>query len=164
MDWDDLKPKPKKGVTLGEDLTTLSVAELEARIGELQQEIERVKVELGAKKAHEAAAAADLQTLSDWLSPPRPTEQEAHLIASHKSMTIAAIAAAVLLLLTLVAAYTQRGKQDQPRSPRETRSVHSAPVETGRCAISHARFGGRSAQTRQGDAGRRAELRRRRDR
>jgi uncharacterized small protein (DUF1192 family) len=57
MDWDDLKPKPKKGVVLGEDLTTLSVAELEARIGELQQEIERVKVELGAKKAHEAAAA-----------------------------------------------------------------------------------------------------------
>jgi uncharacterized small protein (DUF1192 family) len=58
MDWDDLKPKPKRGVTLGEDLTTLSVAELEARIGELQQEIERVKVELSAKKAHEAAAAA----------------------------------------------------------------------------------------------------------
>ena len=58
MDWDDLKPKPKKGITLGEDLTTLSVSELEARIGDLQQEIERVKTELGAKKAHEAAAAS----------------------------------------------------------------------------------------------------------
>jgi uncharacterized small protein (DUF1192 family) len=57
MDWDDLKPKPKPGVTLGEDLTTLSVAELEARIAALQREIERVKAELGAKKAHEAAAA-----------------------------------------------------------------------------------------------------------
>ena len=57
MDWDDLKPKPKPSVTLGEDLTALSVAELEARIGELQQEIERVKGELGAKKAHETAAA-----------------------------------------------------------------------------------------------------------
>ena len=57
MDWDDLEPKPKKGVTLGEDLTTLSVAELEARIGDLQQEIERVRGELGGKKAHEAAAA-----------------------------------------------------------------------------------------------------------
>ena len=57
MDWDDLKPKPKPGVTLGEDLTTLSVAELEARIGALQREIERVNAELGAKKAHEAAAA-----------------------------------------------------------------------------------------------------------
>ena len=52
----------------------------------------------------------------------------------------------MLLLLTLVAAYTQRGTQDQPRSPRETRSVQSAPVETGRCAISHARFGDRRAQ------------------
>ena len=35
MDWDDLKPKPKKGVTVGEDLKTLSVAELEARIAAL---------------------------------------------------------------------------------------------------------------------------------
>jgi uncharacterized small protein (DUF1192 family) len=58
MDWDDLKPKPKKAVTLGEDLTTLSVSELQARIGELEKEIERVKAELGAKKAHEEAAAA----------------------------------------------------------------------------------------------------------
>jgi uncharacterized small protein (DUF1192 family) len=57
MDWDDLKPKPKKAITVGEDLTNLSVSELEARIGELSQEIERVKAELGAKKAHEAAAA-----------------------------------------------------------------------------------------------------------
>ena len=57
MDWDDLKPKSKPSVTLGEDLTTLSVAELEARIGELQGEIERVRTELGTKKAHEAAAA-----------------------------------------------------------------------------------------------------------
>lgn len=58
MDWDDLKPKPKKGVTLGEDLKSLSVSELEARIGELREEIERVQSELGAKKAHEAAAAS----------------------------------------------------------------------------------------------------------
>jgi uncharacterized small protein (DUF1192 family) len=56
MDWDDLKPKPTPSVTLREDLTTLSVAELEARIAALQGEIERVKTELGAKKAHEAAA------------------------------------------------------------------------------------------------------------
>ena len=58
MDWDDLKSKPKKAVTLGEDLRSLSVSELDARIGELQQEIERVQGELAAKKAHEAAAAA----------------------------------------------------------------------------------------------------------
>ena len=48
----------RRASRLGEDLTTLSVSELEARIGELQQEIERVKSELGAKKAHEAAAAS----------------------------------------------------------------------------------------------------------
>jgi uncharacterized small protein (DUF1192 family) len=58
MDWDDLKPKPKPAVTLGEDLRSLSVAELEARIGQLETEIERVRAELAAKKAHEAAAAA----------------------------------------------------------------------------------------------------------
>lgn len=58
MDWDELKPKPAKAVTLGEDLTTLSVGELDARIAALDAEIERVRTELQAKKSHEAAAAA----------------------------------------------------------------------------------------------------------
>ena len=58
MDWDDVKPKPAKAITVGEDLKTLSVAELEARIVALAGEIERVRAELQAKKAHEAAAAA----------------------------------------------------------------------------------------------------------
>ena len=58
MDWDDLKPKAPKGITLGESLESLSVAELDQRIVELQQEIERVRAELAAKKGHEAAAAA----------------------------------------------------------------------------------------------------------
>ena len=58
MDWDDLAPKPKKAVTLGEDLKSLSVAELVARIAALREEIERVEGELEANKAHEAAAAA----------------------------------------------------------------------------------------------------------
>jgi uncharacterized small protein (DUF1192 family) len=58
MDWDELKPKPPKAVTVGEDLKTLSVAELEARIVTFTAEIERVRTELQAKKAHEAAAAA----------------------------------------------------------------------------------------------------------
>jgi uncharacterized small protein (DUF1192 family) len=58
MDWDDLAPKPKKAVTLGEDLKTLSVADLAARIAALREEIVRVEGELAAKKAHEAAAAA----------------------------------------------------------------------------------------------------------
>ena len=58
MDWDELKPKPAKGITLGEDLTSLSVAELQARIAALREEIARVEAELAAKKAHEAAAAS----------------------------------------------------------------------------------------------------------
>lgn len=58
MDWDDIRPKAAKAITLGEDLTSLSVAELEARIAALQQEIARVEAERAAKKAHEAAAAA----------------------------------------------------------------------------------------------------------
>ena len=58
MDWDDLTPKRPKGAVLGENLETFSVGELEARIVALQDEIERVRAELAAKKAHEAAASA----------------------------------------------------------------------------------------------------------
>jgi uncharacterized small protein (DUF1192 family) len=58
MDWDDLKPKEAKTIAVGDDLRTLSVGELEARIAALDAEIERVKVELRSKKAHEAAASA----------------------------------------------------------------------------------------------------------
>lgn len=58
MDWDDIRPKTAKAITLGEDLASLSVAELEARIAALQKEIARVETERAAKKAHEAAAAA----------------------------------------------------------------------------------------------------------
>jgi uncharacterized small protein (DUF1192 family) len=58
MDWDDLKPKAPKGIMLGENLASLSVAELDVRITALEAEIARVRAELAAKKAHEAAAAA----------------------------------------------------------------------------------------------------------
>jgi uncharacterized small protein (DUF1192 family) len=58
MDWDDIRPKAAKAITLGEELASLSVAELDARIAALQQEIARVEAERAAKKAHEAAAAA----------------------------------------------------------------------------------------------------------
>jgi uncharacterized small protein (DUF1192 family) len=58
MDWDDLKPRPAKAVTLGESLESLSIAELEQRIVALTEEVERVRREVQAKKAHEAAAAA----------------------------------------------------------------------------------------------------------
>ena len=59
MDWDEIAPKkPKTNAAVGDNLTTLSVAELEARIAEFEREIERVKTELEAKRKHEQAAAA----------------------------------------------------------------------------------------------------------
>jgi uncharacterized small protein (DUF1192 family) len=59
MTWDDDKPKPvKPAITVGEPLGTLSITELEARIAALSAEIERVRTEVKAKQAHEAAATA----------------------------------------------------------------------------------------------------------
>jgi uncharacterized small protein (DUF1192 family) len=58
MDWDDIKPKPATGAMIGENLSTLSVAELETRIAELEREIVRVRAELDAKRRHEDAASA----------------------------------------------------------------------------------------------------------
>jgi uncharacterized small protein (DUF1192 family) len=58
MDWDEPRPKASKAITVGEDLTTLSVAELNERIVALTAEIDRIKAELQVKQAHEAAAAA----------------------------------------------------------------------------------------------------------
>jgi uncharacterized small protein (DUF1192 family) len=57
MDLDDLLP-PKKpgGAAIGEPLSTLSLAELEQRIKDLESEIERVRLELDRKRKHEAAA------------------------------------------------------------------------------------------------------------
>ncbi|MFM9938577.1 MAG: DUF1192 domain-containing protein [Hyphomicrobiaceae bacterium] len=56
MDWDDLKPKPKKTIEIGEDLKTHSIAELTERVAALTAEIERVNAEMARKKAHNAAA------------------------------------------------------------------------------------------------------------
>jgi uncharacterized small protein (DUF1192 family) len=61
MDWDEVRPQPTKVITVGEDLRSLSVGELEARIGALEEEIRRIRVELEAKRAHERAAAALFQ-------------------------------------------------------------------------------------------------------
>jgi uncharacterized small protein (DUF1192 family) len=61
MDWDEVRPQPAKVITVGGDLRSLSVAELEARIGALEQEIIRIRGELEAKRAHERAAAALFQ-------------------------------------------------------------------------------------------------------
>lgn len=56
MDWDDLKPKPKATMAVGDVLDTLSVAELEARITAFTAEIERLKAEIQRKKAQTSAA------------------------------------------------------------------------------------------------------------
>jgi len=58
MDWDEITPKPVASIVVGESLATLSVAELQMRIKELESEIARVKAELDAKQRHESAASA----------------------------------------------------------------------------------------------------------
>ena len=59
MDWDDIAPKTKaRQAALGDNLSALSVGELEERIVAFETEIARVRQELQKKRAHEAAAAA----------------------------------------------------------------------------------------------------------
>lgn len=59
MDFDDVRPKaPAAAMVIGQDLSGLSIGELEGRIVLLKAEIERVEAELKAKRAHEAAAQA----------------------------------------------------------------------------------------------------------
>jgi uncharacterized small protein (DUF1192 family) len=58
MDWDETRPAPPRNAGIGDNLETLSVAELEARITAFASEIERVKAELDRKRAHESAASA----------------------------------------------------------------------------------------------------------
>ncbi|KWT70366.1 DUF1192 domain-containing protein [Hyphomicrobium sulfonivorans] len=60
MDWDDIVPKTARGlqVVVGDNLETLSVAELEQRILVFETEIARVRDELEKKRRHEAAASA----------------------------------------------------------------------------------------------------------
>jgi len=61
--------------------------------------------------------------------------------------TIAAIAVAGLLLLTAVHAVGRRGTEAEQPSPREAANSREAMAAgSGRCALYHARFGGRRAQ------------------
>lgn len=57
MDWDEAVQKSTTGVVVGEDLTSLGLAELEARIAALRAEIERVEGEISRKRAQQEAAA-----------------------------------------------------------------------------------------------------------
>jgi uncharacterized small protein (DUF1192 family) len=56
MDWDEPKTKPGRTLTLGEDLSNLSILELEARIADFKAEIARAEAVMSAKKKHSAAA------------------------------------------------------------------------------------------------------------
>ena len=56
MDWDEVSRQTAPGAA--EDLSSLSIAELEARITAMEAEIVRIREELEAKRAHERAASA----------------------------------------------------------------------------------------------------------
>jgi uncharacterized small protein (DUF1192 family) len=55
IDEDD-KPKKKIVHELGQDLTLISVAELQTRIGLLNDEIARIEADIKSKQASKAAA------------------------------------------------------------------------------------------------------------
>lgn len=58
MDWDDVRAPAGKTFNVGEPLSTLSIAELEARVVALEAEIERVRVEITTKRRQADVAAA----------------------------------------------------------------------------------------------------------
>ena len=62
MDWDEVSAKTSRSAGIGDNLETLSVAELEERIGAFEIEIERIRAELARKRAHESAAEALFKT------------------------------------------------------------------------------------------------------
>ncbi|QPC85832.1 DUF1192 family protein [Mesorhizobium sp. NBSH29] len=56
--FDDAPPKPKRAHEIGQDISLLSVGELEERIGILRGEIARLESELASKGTTKAAAEA----------------------------------------------------------------------------------------------------------
>ena len=56
--FDEEAAKPKRVHEIGQDLSTLSVDELGARIGQLREEIARIVAELAAKGSTRQAAEA----------------------------------------------------------------------------------------------------------
>jgi uncharacterized small protein (DUF1192 family) len=62
MDLDDIRPVKKPEITIGEDLSLLSVAELEHRIEALESEITRIREALAAKQSSKTAADAFFRT------------------------------------------------------------------------------------------------------
>ena len=56
--FDDEPRKPKRAHEIGQDLSLLSVGELDERIGLLRSEIARLEAELAAKGSSKSAAEA----------------------------------------------------------------------------------------------------------
>jgi hypothetical protein len=64
-----------------------------------------------------------------------------------RSTSIAAVAAACLVLLTCAYAANKHDGRAEPRPPRDiTYARETAAAQSERCALYHARFGGRRAQ------------------
>jgi hypothetical protein len=65
-----------------------------------------------------------------------------------KPLSLAALAAAALILLTAAYAFSQRlAKVEEPPRPAGPSPIdEAAALAVGRCAINHARFGGQRAQ------------------
>jgi len=61
MDEDILKPK-KPGPAVGDDLSALSVKELEERVSEFEAEILRIKADIAGKQSSKSAADAFFKT------------------------------------------------------------------------------------------------------
>lgn len=58
MDLDELEPKKRKTHELGQNLASLSIAELRALVEALKEEIARVEAEMAAKQSSRSAADA----------------------------------------------------------------------------------------------------------
>jgi uncharacterized small protein (DUF1192 family) len=54
--FDDDRPKPKRAHEIGQDLSLLSVGDLDERIGMLKAEIARLEADKGVKQATRMAA------------------------------------------------------------------------------------------------------------
>ena len=54
--FDDDRPKPKRAHEIGQDLSLLSVGDLDERIGILKAEIARLEADKGSKQATRLAA------------------------------------------------------------------------------------------------------------
>jgi len=62
MDLDDIRPVKKPEIVIGEDLSLLSLAELENRIQVLELEIARIRESMAVKQSTKAAADSFFRT------------------------------------------------------------------------------------------------------